>query len=582
MKLSGIWQLKKMAMRNLARHKTKTILTSLAIMVSVAVYIFLNSWLGGMQIESRRNIVNFEIGAAKLQTLLYFDRKDEMPSYESFMNWEIYREALLREGYVSAPRFTFAGTLFSLSGSAPIMFFGIEPDIDHEVLRYASYVDFGRFVQNGNFEIVLGTVAAERLRVGIPTRPLRQELDELIKSITQDPLVEDFIWSLYNEAPSARGGGDIFSPAERIIAGNERMILNRDKSPEMKEKLDRYWDLIAASGRNNMRINAVIDIKAVPEMIRADRWDGELMPELRYEDIALVKAAYQHNESFDRYFLIEEDEQQLRQVLDAMIRAGYRGAVRHVNQLLDVTVVGIINSPAPLPNGNTAFIPLDILQDEKGMMLGGAVTELIIRERGVPDTRLPGVSESSEVIAAALERGLASMGIAMPGFLGVFTWQDYMADYLGYEALQVGAPQILAFLLLILSFLGISNTILLAILERTKEIGMMRAMGMTDRQMILTYMMEAGSLGLIGSILGIIAGCLINYPMVEHGIDFSAMGDLLDGGIGFRTTAIFRSMWNIPVIIGSGVVATLLASFMAYFPTKRAVKKPITDSLRFE
>jgi len=157
-----------------------------------------------------------------------------------------------------------------------------------------------------------------------------------------------------------------------------------------------------------------------------------------------------------------------------------------------------------------------------------------------------------------------------------------MADYLGYEALQTGAPQIIAGLLLLLSFLGISNTILLAILERTKEIGMMRAMGMTDSQMILTYMMEAGFLGKIGSILGIILGCVINYPMVKYGLDFSAMGDLMDGGIGFRTTAIFRSAWNVPVIIGAGIVATLLSSFMAYLPTRRAVQKPITDSLRFE
>jgi len=41
-------------------------------------------------------------------------------------------------------------------------------------------------------------------------------------------------------------------------------------------------------------------------------------------------------------------------------------------------------------------------------------------------------------------------------------------------------------------------------------------------------------------------------------------------------------MWNVPVIIGSGIVATLLSSFMAFFPTRRAVKKPITESLRFE
>jgi len=174
------------------------------------------------------------------------------------------------------------------------------------------------------------------------------------------------------------------------------------------------------------------------------------------------------------------------------------------------------------------------------------------------------------------------MGLTLPDDLAVHTWQEYMAEYLGYEAIQTGAPQVIAFLLLLLSFLGISNTILLSILERTKEIGMMRAMGMTDGQMILTYMLEAGFIGVIGSILGIIVGCITNYPMVKYGLDFTAMGDLLSNGIGFRTTAVFRSVWNIPIIIGSGIVATLLSSFVAYFPTRRAVKKPITESLRFE
>jgi len=135
----------------------------------------------------------------------------------------------------------------------------------------------------------------------------------------------------------------------------------------------------------------------------------------------------------------------------------------------------------------------------------------------------------------------------------------------------------------LLSFLGISNTILLAILERTKETGMMRAMGMTDRQMILVYMIEAGFLGFIGSVLGIILGCIINYPMVKYGIDFSAIADIMGGeGIGFRTTSSFRSIWNVPVIIGSGLIATIISSCMAFFPTRRALKMPITDSLRFE
>jgi ABC-type lipoprotein release transport system permease subunit len=86
----------------------------------------------------------------------------------------------------------------------------------------------------------------------------------------------------------------------------------------------------------------------------------------------------------------------------------------------------------------------------------------------------------------------------------------------------------------------------------------------------------------MGSVLGIILGCIINYPVVKYGFDFSGFSDVMSNGIGFRTTAVFRSVWNVKVIIGSGIIATVLSSFMAYFPTRRAVKNPITDSLRFE
>jgi ABC-type lipoprotein release transport system permease subunit len=573
MTLSNIWQLKKIALRNLARHKVKTLLTSSAIMISVAVYIFINSWLGSMAAESRRNIVNYDMSAAKLQTKLYFERHDERPSYENFAGWERYRDALAREGYNSAPRFVFSGMMFSNSGSAPMTINAVDPEAEARVLHYVSYVDFGRFPENGRFELAIGAMAAERLRVGIPVRPRRLELEELIAQVAAAPSDGEFIRSLYDEARPASG---LFVPTERRIEGNERMVLKRGTP---RGDLDRLWDMIAATDRNDVRINAVIDIKAVPEMIRRANWDGELMPALREQDVELVRSAYELEEAIGAYLLKDVGEDRQNEVLTAMIRAGYRGAVRHVNQLINATVVGVINSPDPVPNGNTAYIPLDVLQDEAGMMLEGAITELLIRAKGVHYTHLPGANESAAAITAALSRGL---GEPLPDEFAVFYWLDYLADYLGFEALQTGAPQVLAFLLFLLSFLGISNTILLAILERTKEIGMMRAMGMTDRQMIVAYMLEAGFLGFIGSVLGMILGCLINYPMVRYGLDFSAMADSLGGGIGFRVTTVMRSAWNVPVIFIAGIGATLLASCMAYFPTRRAVRMSITDSLRFE
>jgi cell division protein FtsX len=107
MTITSVIELKRLALRNLARHKVKTILTITAVSISVGLYIFMDGWLTGVNIDSRRNIANFEIGAAKLQTRAYFDRKDELPMYENFGGWERSAGALERAGYDSAPRFVF-------------------------------------------------------------------------------------------------------------------------------------------------------------------------------------------------------------------------------------------------------------------------------------------------------------------------------------------------------------------------------------------------------------------------------------------------------------------------------------------
>ncbi|MCL2600384.1 MAG: FtsX-like permease family protein [Treponema sp.] len=581
MTLMGIWGLKKIALRNLARHKLKTFITVFAIMISVSLYIFMDGLFTGMGIESRRNIVNFEMGAAKLQTRAHFQKRDNIPSYENFAGWEIYRDVLEAAGYNVAPRFVFAGTLLAPGGSAPVVFNAVDPNAEARTLFYGRYVGypygFGRNIRSGHFEMVLGVMAAERLGVGIPQRPLATDLEELIgePGLSQDE--RNFIRSLYE--PLGPRVTNVFAPAERNP--RERMGLRRDAS---HADLDRFWDILDRMGRNNVNVSARIDVPGVPERLGLARWQ-ELMDILGPGEQALMHGAYYYDEFIGAYLISDDvyfDDEMMALVLETMLRAEFSGALRHIHQLFSAVVVGVVNSPDPAINGNVAFVPMDVMQGEEGMLLEGHVTELLIRHGNATPDRLPGRNESAAYIAAVLENGLAEMGMALPPGLAVFSWMDYSQDYLGYETLQRGAGNALSGLLLLLAFLGISNTILLAVLERTKEIGMMRAMGMTDGQMVQVYMLEAGFLGFFGAVLGIIVGCLINYPMVVHGIDVSAMGDALGGGVGFRVTTHYRSMWNIPVIIGSGVVATIVASLMAFIPTRRAVKMPITDSLRFE
>jgi ABC-type lipoprotein release transport system permease subunit len=570
-------ELKRMAFRSLARHKVKTVLTCAAIMVSVTVYIWMDSWIGGMFMESRRNIINYEMGAAKLQTKLYFNKKDELPGYESFAGWEDYAEILEKAGYNAAPRYTFSGTLYSLTGSAPVVINACDPDAEARTLAYTSYVEPGRYIQKNEFGIALGLMTADKLKAGVPTRPEPVELEKLLASGGFNRVDEAFIRGCYVPMEvKVQFGESREYAAERA---RNRMILKRDLP---RKDLDRLWDLVDRTGRNDVRISTVIDYKMAPESIRKDKWDADLWPLLNREERRLVGGAYVFDELIGAYLLVEEDPAELDGILSAMIRAGFSGAVRHVNQVIDAKVVGLVNSPDPFTNYNIGYMPLDVLQDEAGMMLEGRITELLIRDKTMGPADMTSKIETSAAIRAALDTGLAKRGMKLDEELDVFFWLDYVKDYLGYEAMESGSTKIFSIVLFLLAFIGISNTMLLAILERTREIGMMRALGMTNGQMIFMYMIEAGFLGLIGSVSGIIAGCLLNIPMVKYGVDFSEMMEQMGGNMGYRIAGNFRGTWRPGVIIGSGIAATILASLMALIPARRATKMEITESLRFE
>jgi ABC-type lipoprotein release transport system permease subunit len=329
----------------------------------------------------------------------------------------------------------------------------------------------------------------------------------------------------------------------------------------------------------NVRISTVIDIKAPPDSIRREKFEADLEPVLNPAEMSLFKRAYEYDELTGAWYASAHDPELLNEILRIMVRNDYSGAIRHVNQLIPAVVVGTINAPNAQLNNNTAFIPLDALQDDAGLMLDGRVTELIIREKNAGDARLPGKSESPATIKAALERELGS---PLPEELDVFHWEGYVQDFIAAFAGDNWSTRIMTWILFVLAFLGIANTMLLAIMERTREIGMMRAQGLSDGQRVFMMMLEAGMVGIIGSAIGVLIGCLVTIPMVKYGVDFSAMTESMGGDIGYRVNGVFYSAWNVPMIVAAGIAAPLLSACMAFLPIRRALRMPVTESLRFE
>jgi putative ABC transport system permease protein len=233
-------------------------------------------------------------------------------------------------------------------------------------------------------------------------------------------------------------------------------------------------------------------------------------------------------------------------------------------QTLDLEVAGILNSPNPVINKGTGFVSLAAI--EEPMEMEGAVSELALY---FPDWKEPAAR------LAQIEPLLADRPE-----LTLLSWRDLAQDYLTFAKMKQSGSGIYLLLVFIIAAVGITNTMLMAVYERVREIGMMRALGMKNSAIRMAFLLEAGGIGLLGSAIGLILGSIITYLMVRNGIDFSKMIGEMD--IGYRISGVFYSAWHPSALVAGFVFGILATMVISLIPSSRALKKEITDCLRYE
>lgn len=234
-------------------------------------------------------------------------------------------------------------------------------------------------------------------------------------------------------------------------------------------------------------------------------------------------------------------------------------------QVIDLDVVGVVNAPDPAMNRYGVFLPLDQAQSQLGME--GLATEV--------DVGLPPGSDAP-ALAAALETSLKAGGQPVK----VLSWRDLGRDFLALTATKQKGSSMILFLVFVIAAVGIGNTLLLAFYERKTEIGMLRALGMPDRQLFWGFLVEAAGIGVIGSVLGLALGAVLVGLLVSVGMDFSALIRQMD--IGYRISGVFYGVWSPGTFVTAAVLGVLVAVLCAVGPTRRALRLPITESLRAE
>jgi putative ABC transport system permease protein len=234
-------------------------------------------------------------------------------------------------------------------------------------------------------------------------------------------------------------------------------------------------------------------------------------------------------------------------------------------------VVGV--TPTSESGGQVGF-------NNSGMYLPLAVAEKlqVVQQGDLRDVARSSASEGTRYAAlniransptsvAQIESSVTHMGFA------AFSLIDVTRNLRTFFAIFDMFLAIFGSLALAVASLGIINTLVMAILERRREIGVLKALGAADRDVRQLFFAEAGVMGLAGGLFGVLLGWGIG-----RAIQFATMIYLKRQGMNPP------NIWSVPwwLVLGAVVFAVVVSLASGIYPASRAARLDPVEALRYE
>lgn len=222
-------------------------------------------------------------------------------------------------------------------------------------------------------------------------------------------------------------------------------------------------------------------------------------------------------------------------------------------------VIGVYRTGNGIFDGQHVFVPRTALAELTGLS-ADAAHEISI---------LLSTSSSLEVLQSELQTKYPNIAVR--------NWGEIQPTIKMYASFTRQYSFILLTIILMALIFGIINTMLMVILERTREIGMLRAIGMTRWNIATMIVLETIFLSVVGGILG----CILSYGVIQHfgqvGIDLtSEMRAMEDMGF----SAIIYPELELTFYIQVTVMVIITAIIASWFPARRAIRLHPATALR--
>ncbi len=406
----------KIALRNTARHRRRTLITAIVMTVGIASFILFDSVMTGMDRMTIDNMEGYSVSSLKIRNPKYVENIEANPIDKGLPNPELVLNHLKSKGIPATARLRFVASISNYEDQLPLIADAVDPDTDRRVFAIYESITKGEWLSGGK-TIVIGSSLADEM-----------ELD-----------VGDFV---------------------------------------------------------------VVSARTVHDTTNADEYK----------------------------------------------------------------IVGLVTTPSVEINRAGLFMALPDaweLLDAQGL-----VTEV--------DASLP----RSPSLAAALVQGdtkAAALRDELPG-LRVDPISYLAKDYLALRNFKAKNTYVVIFIVLLIAAVGIVNTILMSVYSRIREIGVLRAYGMTRREISRLFLLEGLIIGFIGSTAGLVLGCLANLPMTLYGIDLTPFASVMGS---LPITGVLRGEWNFATLVFGFAFGLVVSLISAQIPARKAAKFEPTEALHF-
>ncbi len=360
-----------------------------------------------------------------------------------------------------------------------------------------------------------------------------------------------------------------FLRLERVMPGEHLVDVNRLN--RINEAISRVPQVEASFTR--LKFNVLLNRRGVNERGIAIGIDPESADKGMNLSQTLTAGSYNDFQADGQELIIGK---QLAKKLNVTLNDELLLVANDINYstyALPFKIVGIFQTGYASMDNHILFIPLK--KAAEMLDCGGAVHEILVF------LKEPG---SAETAAGTIQQAITPNQPNSPQPIQVIPWQkdEFIAGFMPYLESLINK---VLYILLILVTLVILNTMLMAVMERYHEIGVIKALGFKDKEVRMMIMLEAFLMGLVGSAAGGIIGGTLAAISAKTGIDFSkGMGEELFNKMDALPVyvKVLYPEFSLPILFNAILFGIVIALAASLYPAFKSSKMSPVEALRSE